>query len=127
MKKQFGSGKDDDKKIIQEEKQKFGKFVDSISLKTEAGILPMFRIFENNDENILACIFYGFYMRLGVNYYKNKYLIKLSKIEGAFKNNMLTYTKQSPELVIYQNLTIGMSTEMGIVSTITPRIINAFI
>jgi hypothetical protein len=62
-----------DKLIIEEEKEKFGTFLDQISLKTETGILPKFRIFENHDENIMACIFYGFYMRLAVNYYNSKY------------------------------------------------------
>jgi HrpA-like RNA helicase len=127
MKRQFGSGEDDDKKIMEEEKKKFGTFIDSISLKTESGILPMFRIFENHDENILACIFYGFYMRLGVNYYKKKYLVKLSKIEATFSANTLAYDNQTPELIIYQNLTLSPDAKMGIVSTITPRIINAFI
>jgi HrpA-like RNA helicase len=128
MKRQFGSGKDDDKKIMEEEKKKFGAFLDSISLKTESGILPMFRLFENHDENILACIFYGFYMRLGVNYYKKDYLLKLSKLDKcSFINNTLDYDNQRPELIIYQNLTLGKSADIGIVSAITPRIINAFI
>jgi hypothetical protein len=87
----------------------------------------MFRLFENHDENILACIFYGFYMRLGVNYYKKKYLVKLAKIDAAFKANTLDYDNQTPELIIYQNLTLTPDAQMGIVSTITPRIINAFI
>ena len=126
--KPFHFGGDSDKEIINEEKKKFGKFLDQISLKTESGILPMFRLFENHDENVLACIFYGFYMRLAVNYYQKKYIVKLSKIDAGFKNNSLTFNKESPSMVIYQNLSIGaMSTDIGIVSTITPRIINAFI
>ncbi len=124
----FHFGGDNDEKIINEEKKKFGKFLDQISLKTESGILPMFRLFENHDENILACIFYGFYMRLAVNYYQKKYIVKLSKIDAKIKFNSLTFNKKSPSMVIYQNLSIGaMSTDIGIVSTITPRIINAFI
>ncbi len=126
--KPFHFGGDNDKDIINEEKKKFGKFLDQISLKTESGILPMFRLFENHDENVLACIFYGFYMRLAVNYYEKQYIVKLSKIDAKFKFNSLTFNKESPSMVIYQNLSIGaMSTDIGIVSTITPRIINAFI
>lgn len=124
----FHFGGDNDTDIINKEKKKFGIFLDQISLKTESGILPMFRLFENHDENILACIFYGFYMRLAVNYYQKNYIVKLSKIDAGFKFNSLTYNKESPSMVIYQNLTIGpMFTDIGIVSTITPRIINAFI
>ena len=120
---------DEELKIIKEEKEKFGKFVDQISLKTEMGILPKFRIFEDKEENILACIFYGFYMRLGVNYYKNKYLVKLSKIDAGNQENSLTYdkNKKQPSLIVYQNLTISDSAKFGIVSEITPRIINSFI
>ena len=120
---------DEELKIIKEEKEKFGKFVDQISLKTEIGILPKFRIFEDQEENILACIFYGFYMRLGVNYYKNKYLVKLSKIDAGNQENSLTYNKnkKQPSLIVYQNLTISDTAKFGIVSEITPRIINSFI
>jgi HrpA-like RNA helicase len=115
-------------KMIEREKDKFSKFMNEISLKTETGILPLFRTFENKDENILACIFYGFYMRLGVNYYENKYLVKLSKIDANNMSNTLSFQSIKPSLVIYQNLTIGtMGTDIGIVSELTPRIINAFI
>ena len=121
---------DEDLKIIKEEKEKFGKFIDQISLKTESGILPKFRIFEDPEENILACIFYGFYMRLGVNYYQNKYLVKLPKLDAINDFNSTTYdrNKKTPSLIVYQNLTIKADVaRFGIVSEITPRIINSFI
>ena len=113
--------------VIEREKEKFSKFMNEISLKTETGILPIFKTFENKEENILACIFYGFYMRLAINYYEDSYLIKLPKIDGKIKNTSLSYKKQKPSLVIYQNFTIGMFNDLGIVSELTPRVINAFI
>ncbi len=122
---QSGGNKDNDDELVQ-----YGLFLDQISLKTESGILPLFRKFEDNDENILACIFYGFYMRLGFNTNKNNYLIKLSKIIAKNKKNYFAFVKEAPELVIYQNLSIDLEknmTTIGIVSKLTPRIINSFI
>ena len=114
--------------ILETERQRFGIFLDQISLKTESGILPVLRIFESHDENIMACIYYGFYMRLSVNFYQKKYVIKLSKIDAGLKNSYLEYNKSSPSLTIYQNLTINNGVaNMGIVSKLSPRIINAFI
>ena len=116
--------------VSSEEIEKYGTFLDQISLKTESGILPLFRKFEDNDENILACLFYGFYMRLAINTDKNNYLVKLSKIIAKNKRNYFSYTKEAPELVIYQNLSIDGDKDMttiGIVSKLTPRIINSFI
>ena len=128
---EFGAGlNEEEREIINHEKEKFGKFIDQISLKTEVGILPKFRVFEDPEENILACIFYGFYMRLGVNYYQNKYLVKLSKIDADNQENSTTYdkNKKNPSLIVYQNLTINMfGAKLGIVSELTPRIINSFI
>ena len=128
---EFGDGlNEEEREIINHEKEKFGKFIDQISLKTEVGILPKFRVFEDPEENILACIFYGFYMRLGVNYYQNKYLVKLSKIDADNQENSTTYdkNKKNPSLIVYQNLTINMfGPKLGIVSEITPKIINSFI
>ncbi len=118
------------KPISSEEIQEYGEFLDQISLKTESGVLPLFRRFEDNDENILACLFYGFYMRLAINTDKNNYLVKLSKIIAKNKKNYYSYAKEAPELVIYQNLSIDGDKEMvtiGIVSKLTPRIINSFI
>jgi hypothetical protein len=70
-------------------------------------------------------------MRLGVNYYQNKYLVKLSKIDATNDVNSTQYdrNKKQPSLIVYQNLTINMmfGPKLGIVSEITPRIINSFI
>jgi hypothetical protein len=125
-----GGNKDPVISSAAEEIEKYSEFLDKISLKTESGVLPLFRRFEDKDENILACLFYGFYMRLAINTNKNNYLIKLSKIIAKNKRNVFVFLKELPELVIYQNLSIdgdsGMTT-LGIVSKLTPRIINSFI
>jgi hypothetical protein len=96
-----------DNSILERERLRFGNFLDQISLKTESGILPVLRIFEDHDENIMACIYYGFYMRLAVNFYQSKYVIKLSKIDTVYKNSYIEYNKSSPSLTIYQNLLIN--------------------
>jgi hypothetical protein len=67
-------------------------------------------------------------MRLAVNFYQNKYVVKLSKIDTGYKNSYVEYSKSSPSLTIYQNLLINNGiANMGIVSKLSPRIINAFI
>jgi hypothetical protein len=126
----FGGAKDPMADITEEDLKQYSEFLDQISLKTESGVLPLFRKFEDNEENILACIFYGFYMRLGFNLAKNNYLVKLSKIIAKNKKNYYAFAKEAPELVIYQNLSIDEAKNMvtiGIVSKLTPRIINSFI
>ncbi len=126
----FGGAKDPMADITEEDLKQYGEFLDQISLKTESGVLPLFRRFEDKDENILACLFYGFYMRLGFNLAKNNYLVKLSKIIAKNKKNYYSFAKEAPELVIYQNLSIDAAKNMitiGIVSKLTPRIINSFI
>ncbi len=113
---------------LEKERVRFGDFLDQITLKTESGILPILRIFEDPEENILACIYYGFYMKLAANFYDNKYMIKLSKIDATISDSYLSYKKETPPLLIYQNLKISMGkANMGVVSKLTPRIINAFI
>lgn len=117
-----------DFELLEKEKIKFGKFLDQISLRTESGILPEFKIFEDPEENIMACIFYGFYMKLGVNYYQNRYLVKLPKFDAKFENSIIEENRNATSLIIYQNLTINEGkANMGIVSNLSPRIINAFI
>ena len=56
--------------------------------------------------------------------------VKLSKIIAKNKKNYYAFAKEAPELVIYQNLSIDAAKDMvtiGIVSKLTPRIINSFI
>jgi hypothetical protein len=128
--------KDKDKKekkpvdmvLLENERTRFGDFLDEITLKTESGILPLLRIFEDPEENILACIYYGFYMKLAANFYDNKYMVKLSKIDATINDTYVSYKRETPSLLIYQNLKIAMGkANMGVVSKLTPRIINAFI
>jgi hypothetical protein len=125
--------KDKDKKpvdmvLLEKERTRFGAFLDEITLKTESGILPLLRIFEDPEENILACIYYGFYMKLAANFYDNKYMVKLSKIDATISDSYVSYKRETPSLLIYQNLKIAMGkANMGVVSKLTPRIINAFI
>ena len=114
--------------VLEEERKKFGNFLDGISLKTESGILPTLRIFEDPEENIMACIYYGFYMKLAVNFYQNKYLVKLSKIDTSITSGYFNYNFEKPDLVIYQNLSISNNqSKIGLVSKLSPRIINSFI
>ena len=135
IKKEFeleGGFKDENEKInpsvLEEERKKFGNFIDGISLKTESGILPILRIFEDPEENIMACIYYGFYMKLAVNFYQNKYLVKLSKIDTNISSGYFKYNLEKPDLVIYQNLSISNDQcKLGLVSKLSPRIINSFI
>ena len=127
-----GGFKDENEKInpsvLEEERKKFGNFLDEISLKTESGILPTLRIFEDPDENIMACIYYGFYMKLAVNFYQNKYLVKLSKIDTSITSGYFNYNFEKPDLVIYQNLSISNNQcKLGLVCKLSPRIINSFI
>jgi hypothetical protein len=128
--------KDKDKKekipvdmvLLEKERTRFGEFLDQITLKTESGILPLLRIFEDPEENILACIYYGFYMKLAANFYDNKYMVKLSKIDATINDSYVSYKRETPQLLIYQNLKISMGkANMGVVSKLTPRVINAFI
>jgi HrpA-like RNA helicase len=114
--------------LLEKERVRFGDFLDEITLKTESGILPLLRIFEDPEENILACIYYGFYMKLAANFYDNKYMVKLSKIDATINDTYFSYKRETPQLLIYQNLKISMGkANMGVVSKLTPRIINAFI
>jgi HrpA-like RNA helicase len=117
--------------ILEKERHKFGAFLDQLSLRTDSSILPILRIFESHEENIMACIYYGFYMRIAVNFYQNKYLNKLSRIDSTFQNSYIDYNKKNvdpPSMIIYQNLSINNGkANMGIVSKLSPRIINAFI
>ena len=114
--------------LLEKERTRFGAFLDEITLKTESGILPLLRIFEDPEENILACIYYGFYMKLAANFYDNKYMVKLSKIDATINDTYVSYKRETPSLLIYQNLKIAMGkANMGVVSKLTPRIINAFI
>ena len=117
-----------DLQVLEKERKKFGNFMDEISLKTESGILPTLRLFEDHEENIMACIYYGFYMKLAVNFYENKYLVKLSKIDTQIGSGYYGYNSEKPDLVIYQNLVISNNQGIvGLVSKLSPRIINSFI
>jgi hypothetical protein len=113
---------------MEKERKRFGDFLDQISLKTESGILPTLRLFEDPEENIMACIYYGFYMKLAANFYDNKYMVKLSKINSSMNDSGISFDRDKPSLVIYQSLSISPTgTNMGVVSKLSPRIINAFI
>jgi HrpA-like RNA helicase len=113
---------------LEKERARFGEFLDDITLKTESGILPILRIFEDPEENIMACVYYGFYMRLATNFYDNKYMVKLSKIDATIDNSTIAFKRETPPLLIYQNLKIANGkANMGVISKLSPRIINAFI
>jgi HrpA-like RNA helicase len=117
-----------DVELMEKERKRFGDFLDQISLKTESGILPTLRLFEDPEENIMACIYYGFYMKLAANFYDNKYMVKLSKINSSMNDSGISFDRDKPSLVIYQSLSISPTgTNMGVVSKLSPRIINAFI
>lgn len=114
--------------ILEKERVKFGNFIDQISLRTESGILPEYRIFEDKEENILACIFYGFYMRIAVNFYQKKYLSKLARLDAGIEGSMLVTYDKTPSLIVYQSMSINNNkATMGVISELPPRIINAFI
>jgi hypothetical protein len=67
-------------------------------------------------------------MRLGVNFYQNKYLVKLAKLDGGMEGSIIATYRKTPSLVIYQSFTIANGKgNMGVVSELSPRIINAFI
>jgi hypothetical protein len=114
---------------VDKERAKFQVWLDQISLRTESGTLPYFKPFEDKEDNIMACVFFGYYLNLAVNYYQNKYLVKLAKIDGNLGDaTILAYQKKQPALVIYQNFAISFGkASFTICSELDPKIINAFI
>ena len=67
-------------------------------------------------------------MKLAVNFNQKKYLVKLSKIESSIDSGYFKFNNETPDLIIYQNLSISNNQcKMGLISKLTPRIINSFI
>ena len=55
-------------------------------------------------------------------------MVKLSKINAGINESYINYIKETPPLLIYQNLVINNGiANLNVVSKLTSRIINAFV
>lgn len=117
-----------DPKMVEKERHKFVNFLERISLRTETGVLPIFRKFDNLEDNIMACVFYGYYMNLATKFYGNKYVVKMSKIDAGINGSVCQLRRKTPDLVVYQSVSIRAGqADLAMVSPIDPKIINCFI